>query len=247
MKANSIVKPDTLLELGNGKWHYNFNIHEEMFEFEGVNHKQFSFEAVEIIGEPTVNKCIEAVIREKYSENEELSMINKYNSYINGVSIDSSIVDEYSSYLKFVGKVKNMVKNDFHIIEETNLDITKRKKIDDIHAYDKSNNVNYFYVNEQGTWLSKNDRIALKSMINDSVAEGATDIDLWFNLSGEVVKINLPCDTALTMLRQLELYAKSCYDVTASHIKAVEDCTTIAEVEAVDITAGYPEKLNFTI
>jgi len=47
------------------------------------------------------------------------------------------------------------------------------------------------------------------------------------------------------MLILLELYAGDALNVSESHKAAVEALQTIEEVEAFDITAGYPNILSF--
>jgi len=74
-------------------------------------------------------------------------------------------------------------------------------------------------------------------------AAGKTDSTLWFNS----ISITVNCDAAIQMLSSLELYALTCYNKTAEHKVAVEALTTPSEVKNYDYTAGYPEKLTFTI
>lgn len=45
----------------------------------------------------------------------------------------------------------------------------------------------------------------------------------------------------------IEVYAKDCYNVTATHQAEVNKLTTIEEVEAYDYKTGYPEKLNLKV
>jgi surface protein len=47
------------------------------------------------------------------------------------------------------------------------------------------------------------------------------------------------------MLAKIQRYADASYLVTQKHIAEVSKLTTVAEVEAYDITQGYPEKLSF--
>ena len=58
----------------------------------------------------------------------------------------------------------------------------------------------------------------------------------------------MDCTTLLNMLQQLEVYAVKCYNQTSAHLAAIDDLTlTVEEILAYDFTAGYPEKLTFTI
>jgi hypothetical protein len=47
------------------------------------------------------------------------------------------------------------------------------------------------------------------------------------------------------MLDAVELYADTCQTVTEAHKAEVNAMATVEEVEAYDITIGYPPKLNF--
>ena len=82
MKSNSNDRPPILQDLGNGSWHYNYNITE-----------------VEIQSEPM-------------AETEEFSLINKYNAFVLGLSTDETDKTEYEAYLSEVIAVKAMVRAD---------------------------------------------------------------------------------------------------------------------------------------
>lgn len=53
-------------------------------------------------------------------------------------------------------------------------------------------------------------------------------------------------DNALHMLKKLEVYAKQTNNVTHQHKAEVMALTSIEDVEAYDVTKGYPEKLVFS-
>lgn len=110
------LKPLALEPVGNGNYLYRWDMKEEyMASFmDGVeNRLQYSCCEATITGNPTYDKCVEAVIRHEYPTVEkEIAIINKYNSYINGVISDGSIIEEYNKYLKYISDVKMMVKND---------------------------------------------------------------------------------------------------------------------------------------
>lgn len=114
-------KPLALEPVGNGNYLYRWNMKEEymasfMEGVEGVEDRmQYSCCEATITGNPTYDKCVEAVIRYEYPTVEkEIAIINKYNSYINGVISDGSIIEEYNKYLKYIADAKTMVKNDIY-------------------------------------------------------------------------------------------------------------------------------------
>lgn len=111
MKSNSIERPPVVLDLGNGRWHYNYNVTER--EATEEMPASFDYDCVEVGGKPTYAKCVSAIIRESYTADAEMALINKYNAYQQGVVDDGSIVEEYEAYLRFVSGIKATVRKDF--------------------------------------------------------------------------------------------------------------------------------------
>jgi hypothetical protein len=132
--------------------------------------------------------------------------------------------------------------------EEELLKQAKQRKKIEIDRYDKSSDVNEFFVSGVSLWLSKEDRTGLKLRFESELAMGKTATTLWANgvqfplpLVGEDGSVGL----AFQMLFALELYASACYDNTQLHLSVVDKLETIEEVESYDFKVGYPEKLNF--
>lgn len=117
MKSNSNVRPETFHDLGNGCYHYNFNIVEASKKDElGNDYPTFDFDTVEIWGNPTYEKCVKAVIADKYDYSTEIALINKYNAFTLEIDTDIASKEGYLSYLQFVRGVKVQVKQDLNII-----------------------------------------------------------------------------------------------------------------------------------
>lgn len=114
-------KPKAFEPVGNGDYLYHWDIKEEKVQMpDGTDdhvteRTQFSCLETVIHGQPEYNKCIEAVIRNSYTSEEELAMLNKYNSYQTGIISDDSIISEYEQYLQFVASTKEMVRKDLEI------------------------------------------------------------------------------------------------------------------------------------
>lgn len=125
--------------------------------------------------------------------------------------------------------------------EEQKLLRAKNKKIAELTAYDKSEEVNIFYISEIGVWLDKDTRVGLKLRFEAEMALGRDGTILWHN----GLQFPLPLSTAMQMLYALEVYASACYDNTQAHLAAVDALTTIEEVNTYDYTLFYPEKLRF--
>lgn len=132
------------------------------------------------------------------------------------------------------------------------LDVAKREKIGEIVSYDNSEDVNAFLVNiassDEGEryvsmWFTPQERSNYKNSIDSAKTLELSTVLV--PIAGNDVE--LPITTAQHMLAQIQLYADACYRVTETHKTAVLALTTIEEVDAYDITDGYPEKLVFNL
>lgn len=134
------------------------------------------------------------------------------------------------------------VKNS-EITEESTVDLdsVKERKIAEVVAYDTSDAVNGFTYQGQTMWIDKATRVGLVNAVDSAILLGKETIT--FGIGG--ISVTLPCDVAKAMLAQLELYALECYNVTLAHKNAVAELSNVADVEAYDITVGYPKKLAF--
>lgn len=123
------------------------------------------------------------------------------------------------------------------------LEQAKMDKIAEITAYDKSPAVNAFYLNGEQHWLDFNlrDRVFAG---NERIAyKGREETSLW--LDGKCFV--MPIAAAQDLICTIEVYAKDCYNVTATHQAEVNKLTTIEEVETYNYKTGYPEKLNLKV
>ena len=127
------------------------------------------------------------------------------------------------------------------------LEDAKREKIADIEEYDASSMVNSFNIvdgeNTMIAWLTPDKRANYKNSIDAAELVGLTEVHPVFNN----IQLTIPTATAKLALAQIQLYADRCFIVTETHKAEVEALTTIEAVDNYDITAGYPEKLSFTI
>ena len=121
------------------------------------------------------------------------------------------------------------------------LDVIKEEAIEQITEYDQSKDVNSFTLQGKIMWLPKETRVGLVNSVTIEKNAGKETTVLWFG--GE--KYELPVDTALQMLSDLELYAVQCYNATAMHKANVISLESVGDVVNYDYTLHYPEKLNF--
>lgn len=125
--------------------------------------------------------------------------------------------------------------------KEKTLEDVKSEMIEQILAYDSSEEVNSFFVRGYKMWLDKATRVGLMLRVDSELDNGMTETTLWFN--GIPFTLNL--DEARKMLQKIELYASRCYDNTQRHIANINALDSIEEVESYDYKSEYPEKLEF--
>lgn len=128
-------------------------------------------------------------------------------------------------------------------VQAAALEQAKKAKIAEIVAYDQSSAVNAFYLNGEQHWLDFNlrDRVFAG---NERIAyKGREETSLW--LDGKCFV--MPIAAAQDLICTIEVYAKDCYNVTATHQAEVNKLTTIEEVKDYDYKTGYPEKLNLKV
>lgn len=136
-------------------------------------------------------------------------------------------------------------------LDALKLEETKADKIAEITDYDKSPNVNGVYINGilipwsdgEKSSLNRNTRMSVRNSTEIAKNAGLESTTLWL---GDM-KIDIDCDKALKLLDALEMYAMSCFNITAVHKKAVSELKTIKEVEAFDVTADYPKQLEMKL
>lgn len=123
------------------------------------------------------------------------------------------------------------------------LSAAKKAVLADIDAWDGGTAVNGFVVNGMRVWLGKGERVGLMNSTTIAKNAGAEKTELWFGTA----HVEVSCDTALSMLSEIEMYALACYNATARHKAAVEAMDDVAAVVGYDYKAGYPECVTFSV
>lgn len=133
MKSNSDVRPSAIQPLGNGAYHYNYNVVERTADPEPVQQSEddpegvetaepivsprtvYDYDTVEVWGTPNYKDLTRAVIRAEVSETEEFGLINDYNAAHAGM-LDEDEAEQaeaaYTAHLNRVAEIKAMVKSD---------------------------------------------------------------------------------------------------------------------------------------
>lgn len=234
-KIESTIEPKKFESLNNGIWYYNYDIVEKIVivkdkdDEEEKEELRYEFLQVRINGKPNLAKCYEAILK-TYKDSD-------------GTNLYEAIeLDEASKEIK--NEIYYNIKVDFGLEEEISpLEKAKKSVIKKIDDYDKSSDVNSFFLNGIQVWLNKDTRVGLMNSLTIEKDAGKEISTLWFNN----ICININCDAAMQMLRSLELYALACYNKTAEHKVAVSEFNSIEDVVSYDFTEGYPDKLIFTI
>lgn len=100
MKSSSNIAPKTIEHLGNGKWHYNFNVVQTEVDGEA----RYDYDQVILKGKPTCESTVAAIVRDRYSVDEEMAIQRK------GIADNSN--QEFAEYNAFVEAIKARVKED---------------------------------------------------------------------------------------------------------------------------------------
>lgn len=117
----------------------------------------------------------------------------------------------------------------------------RKDKKRDIEEYDKSSDINEFYIQNIPVWLDKATRAGLKLRFEAEIAMGKTETALWYNNMQFPLELSL----AMQMLYAIEVYASACYDNTQLHLANVDAIDTLDELLEYNYRIGYPEKLRF--
>lgn len=126
--------------------------------------------------------------------------------------------------------------------EET-LDDLKRHKILEVKQYDRSDNINEFYINGTSMWFNKTERLNLMSRLNVEEVFDKTETTWWYNGNPLVLNVS----EAKTILYAVEKYAEECYDNTQRHILEIKKLTDKDSIDSYDFQTGYPTKLEFKL
>ncbi|GAE83346.1 hypothetical protein [Bacteroides reticulotermitis] len=97
MKTESNMKPIPILDLGNGKYHINYNVVEVEREEIGVI---FEYNTVLIEGLPTYERVIESLIRERYGISDELAIQRQRDIK----------TDEFAEYCEYADSCKELAR-----------------------------------------------------------------------------------------------------------------------------------------
>jgi len=118
----------------------------------------------------------------------------------------------------------------------------KAARLAEAETYNDSPEVNVFYLYGQPMWLYFEERSRILASISAYRRLGRTDMTKVYG----GMEFTFPLDTWETLLSAVEVYASECLNVTERHKRDIMAAATMEEVSVIDVTADYPEKLEFT-
>ena len=119
----------------------------------------------------------------------------------------------------------------------------KQLLLDLQNDYDKSPAVNSFFVGGNRKWIIKADRVGLAYSTGVLKESGEETVLLWMN--GRPYRVDI--DYVLSFLKELELYAIKCFNVTQWHLMEINSINTREGLLKYDITVGYPQNPTFDL
>jgi hypothetical protein len=174
----------------------------------------------------------------KLIKNNEIKERSEISLNINGVVVEKPTLRQL-----FNAGWKMYIESYYTNTPEKQLNDTKKLVLLKLNQYDKSKEVNSFFVGDIQAWIDRDTRVSLMNSTQILKNVGQENTTLWLN--GKVFTV--PCDSLIQMLGALEIYALQCYNVTEQHKANINALESIEEIKNYDFKKGYPEKLVFNV
>lgn len=166
----------------------------------------------------------------------------KYRDQIVILTIDPEDGEEYQT----INPTEEMILADGwtkYVLPEPTIEDLRNLKLQEIKDYDKSPEVNTFYVGGIALWLSREERIVIKDRFQREKDAGKEKTKLIY----QGLTLELAPDMGIQLINLVSAYADECFDVTEAHKSSVNALSTEEEINNYDYTTGYPEKINITL
>lgn len=114
--------PQKFVDLGNGKWYYNYDIKSKEVEVLNMDNEEpttktrWSYIQIKLNSKPDYKKCVEHIIREYITQSQEFDLINSYNRALFNLMSEeegSKASSEYVDYLNKIKEIKDNIRKDF--------------------------------------------------------------------------------------------------------------------------------------
>lgn len=106
--------------------------------------------------------------------------------------------------------------------------------------YDKSNEVNAFYINGIKLWLDDNTRMSI--LVDCDIPENII-IPLWIN----GIKFEIKNDDLKKLIIRIKQYASQTYNTTQDHLVEINKLKELDDLYMYDITLNYPSPIKCTL
>ena len=190
MRAYYDSQPAKFEAVGDGSYYYRWNI--QQYQMSEPSDGELTGGSVRtawqcdevIVWEPmTVEKVINAVIRSKYSVDEEMRLINEYNAYQQGGTVMRDIVAEYQEYLTYTANARATVMADFGESQPTVEPVLSEARICDV--------VKFCRMTVNTVEISDKDALAIKSVYPawDTVIGTAVTKGMKLQYNGKLWKV----------------------------------------------------------
>lgn len=153
-----------------------------------------------------------------------------------------------------VEEVLRMTMNPVVVPTQDPVESKRQELLSEAKTLDKRSDRFYISVTKDGAevanqqlWLDKDTRSSLYAITLPSLlADGETTTKLWTS-STPPTSIDVPITWAMDKLQLLEIYAKRTHDVRARNEAAIYAAKTVEELEAINLSEGYPLPMTFEL
>ena len=125
--------------------------------------------------------------------------------------------------------------------EEELLMTARQEKIAELMQWDDSNELNSFQLNGQQLRIRLDKRKDMRQSLLALDAENVSEFTYWNDDS----PITLPVSVFINIMNKYEIYALTCYNITAQHKADIMGMSDVDAVKQYDVKDSYPEKLVF--
>lgn len=117
-RIKSSISPQKFVNLGNGKWYYNYDIQSETVTSrrgeDDITETIYNYIQIKLKSKPEYKKCVEEIIRQYITQSQEFDLINGANKALIERSSEG-VPSKYVEYLDLLDEIKSKVKNDFNL------------------------------------------------------------------------------------------------------------------------------------
>ena len=151
-------------------------------------------------------------------------------------------------------EVLRMVMNTVVIPTQDPVESKRQDLLSEARTLDERSDRFYISVTKDGAevanqqlWLDKDTRSSLYAITLPSLlSDGETKTKLWTS-STPPTSIEVPITWAMDKIQLLEIYAKRTHDVMARNEAAIYAAETVEELDAINLSEGYPLPLTFEL